>query len=818
MVREKVIPIYIEDEMKDAYIDYAMSVIIGRALPDVRDGLKPVHRRILYALHQMGLTHNKPYRKSARIVGEVLGKFHPHGDAAIYDTLSRMIQDFSLRYPLIDGQGNFGSLDGDEPAAMRYTEVRLGPLAEELLREIEKETVDFGPNFDGSLQEPYILPSAIPHLLVNGSSGIAVGMATNIPPHNLGEVVDTIIAVIDEPEIEIERLIPIIKGPDFPTGATICGRSGIKEAYTTGRGHITLRARVDIEKHKGGREYIVVKEIPFQVNKAKLVESIADLIRAKKVEGVADLRDESDRRGLRIVIELKRGEIAQVILNQLFKHTQLQTTFGVIMLALVNNQPRVLNLKQLITHYIEHRRRVTVRRIEYELRKAALQAHILEGLSLAIANLDKTIRMIKTSRSPEEAKEKLIKAFKLSSEQAQAILDMKLQRLTGLEREKIDLEYKELERRIKEYRAILRDSQKILDIISGELIAIKKKYGDRRRTQITKARVEEFRVEDLIAEEDVAITVSHAGYIKRIPVSAYRIQRRGGRGVTGMETKEEDYVEHLLIASTHQYILCFTNKGRVHWLKVYKIPQVGRVARGKAIVNLLRLDKDEFVTTFIPVKEFDDKHFLVMATKRGVVKKTNLSLYSRPRAGGIIALRLDKGDELIKVKLTDGSQDIILGTRAGLAIRFKEAQVRSMGRGARGVRGIRLSKEDRAIGMEAAREGATILAVTENGYGKRTKHTNYRVQSRGGKGVINIKTTKRNGPVVGIKMVDTSDGLMIVTAKGMIIQSPIKDIRSMGRNTQGVRLIRLKPEDKVVAIARVMSNQGEKKESGRVEE
>ncbi|MBU4310621.1 DNA gyrase subunit A [bacterium] len=806
-IKEKIIPIYIEDEMKDSYIDYAMSVIIGRALPDVRDGLKPVHRRILYAMHQMGMTHNRPHKKSARIVGEVLGKYHPHGDAAVYDTLTRMVQDFSLRHPLIDGQGNFGSVDGDAPAAMRYTEVRLGSLAEEILKDIEKETVNFGPNFDGSLQEPHILPSAIPNLLVNGSSGIAVGMATNIPPHNLEEVVDGTIAVIDDPEIEVEKLIPIIKGPDFPTGALICGRSGIEEAYTTGRGHITVRARADIEKHKGGRESIIVKEIPFQVNKARLVESIANLVRAKKIEGIADLRDESDRKGMRVVIELKRGEIAQVLLNQLFKHTQLQTTFGVIMLALVNNRPRVLNLKQVIVHYIEHRRRVTVRRIEYELRKDTLRAHILEGLRIAIANLDKTIKIIRASKSPEEAEEKLIKAFELSEEQAQAILDMKLQRLTGLEREKIDLEYKELEKRIKEYKTILKDPQKVLDIISEELLAIKKKYGDKRRTQITKAAVEEFQVEDLIAEEDVAITVSHTGYIKRIPVSTYRIQRRGGRGVTGMGTKEEDFVEHLLIASTHQYILCFTNKGRIHWLKVYKIPQTGRAAKGKAIVNLLKLDQDEFVTTFIPVKEFDDRHFLIMATKKGVIKKTNLAAYSRPRAGGIIALRLDKGDELMKVKMTDGSQDVVLGTRVGLAIRFRETQVRGMGRGARGVRGIRLSKEDRVIGMEVIREEATLLAITENGYGKRTKHTNYRVQSRGGKGVINIQTTKRNGPVVGIKMVDTSDGLMIVTARGMIIQSPIKDIRSMGRNTQGVRLIRLKPEDKVVAIARVMNNQ-----------
>jgi DNA gyrase subunit A len=815
-VKEKIIPIYIEDEMKDAYIDYAMSVIVGRALPDVRDGLKPVHRRIFYAMHQMGMIHSKPYKKSARIVGEVLGKYHPHGDAAVYDALTRMVQDFSLRYPLIDGQGNFGSIDGDSAAAMRYTEVRLGSLTGELLRDIEKETVNFGPNFDGSLQEPYILPSAIPNLLVNGSSGIAVGMATNIPPHNLPEIVDATLAVIEDPEIEIEKLLPIVKGPDFPTGGLICGRSGIEEAYLTGRGHITMRAKVDVEKSKGGRESLIVKEIPFQVNKARLVESIANLVRAKKIEGLADLRDESDRKGTRIVIEIRRGEIAQVILNQLFKHTQLQTTFGIIMLALVNKQPRILNLKQLIIHYIEHRRRVTVRKTEYELRKASLRAHILEGLRIAISNIDKTIKIIKSASSPEEARAGLIKAFKLSEEQAQAILDMRLQRLTGLERDKLDLEFKELEKRIKEYKAVLKNPQKVLDIISEELLAVKNKYGDKRRTQIIKSGVEEFRVEDLIAEEDVAITVSHSGYIKRIPVSTYRVQKRGGRGVTGMGTKEEDFVEHLFIASTHQYILCFTNKGRIHWLKVYKIPQAGRIAKGKAIVNLLRLDQDEFVTTFIPIKEFDDKHFLIMATKKGVVKKTNLAAYSRPRAGGIIALRLDNGDELIMVRMTDNTQDIILGTRAGLAIRFSEIQVRAMGRGARGVRGIRLNKDDRVVGMEVVKEEATVLAVTENGYGKRTKHTSYRVQSRGGKGVINIQTSKRNGPVVGIKMVDSDDGLMIVTAQGIIIQSLTQDIRIVGRNTQGVRLIRLRPEDKVVSVARIVSNnnQEDKKEDG----
>jgi len=795
------IPVNIEDEMRRSYMDYAMSVIIGRALPDIRDGLKPAHRRILYAMYDLGNLWNKSYKKSARIVGDVIGKYHPHGDAAVYDTIVRMAQVFSLRYPLIDGQGNFGSQDGDPPAAMRYTEVRMAEIASELLADIEKETVDFVANYDGSLKEPSILPAKIPNLLINGSSGIAVGMATNIPPHNLREVVDAIIALIKDPDLSLEQLMAIIPGPDFPTAGFIYGREGIKEAYRTGRGIIQLRARVFIEKKaKSDRECIIISELPYQVNKARLIERIAELTQEKKIEGISDLRDESDREGVRIVIELKREEIAQVVLNQLYQHTQMQITFGIIMLSLVENQPKVLNLKEQLNHFIDYRKLIILRRTAHELKKAEQQALILEGLKIAISNLDGIITLIRSSANPGVAREGLMKKFKLSEVQAQAILDMRLQRLTVLERGKINEEYQETVKLIKKLKQILDKEELVKDIIIEELTRIKEKYGDERRTEIIEKEAE-LNIEDLIIEEDMVVTITHNGYIKRNPISLYRSQRRGGKGVTGITTRQEDFVEHLFVASTHSHILFFTTSGKVFWQKVYEIPQAGRAAMGKAIVNLLHMDTEEKIAAILPVKKFEEGRYVVMATRKGLIKKTSIMAYSRPRTGGIIALHIDEGDELIAARLTDGSQEILLGSRKGKAIRFREQEVRPMGRNTRGVRGITLGKDDEVIGMESIGEGATILTVTENGFGKRTNTSEYRIQGRGGMGIITIRTTARNGNVIGMKQVTNEDEIMLITNYGKIIRIKIKEISVIGRNTQGVKLFGVEKDEKVVGIA-----------------
>jgi DNA gyrase subunit A len=813
---EKIIPVYIEDEMKSSYIDYAMSVIVGRALPDVRDGLKPVHRRILYSMKDLSLWHNKPYKKCARIVGDCLGRFHPHGDSAVYDALVRMVQDFSLRYPLVEGQGNFGSIDGDPAAAMRYTEARMQSITNEMLKDLEKDTVDFMPNFDNSLTEPALLPAAIPNLLVNGSSGIAVGMATNIPSHNLGEVIDAVIRVIDEPEVSIRDLMKIIKGPDFPTGGIICGRDGIKSAYTTGRGRIKLRAKAYIETFKNNRESIIVSELPYQVNKTTLIEQIAKLVQNKKVEGISDLRDESSKEGIRLVIDVKKGQPPQVILNQLYKHTQLETTFGVIMLALVNNQPRVLTLREMIDLFVEHRIDIITRRTKYELAKAEARAHILEGYKIALKHLDEVIKVIKKSKTPPIAKENLMKKFGLSAIQAQAILEMQLQRLTNLERDKIEKEYLALLKTIEQLKSILKSPKKILQIIKDELAEVRKKYSDDRRTDIL-AAIDELEVEDLIAKESMVITMSHAGYIKRIPVSSYRKQKRGGVGVMGSQLKEEDFVEHLFIASTHDYILFFTDKGKVYWLKVYEVPQSTRMAKGRAVVNLLQISKDENITSFIPVKEFSDDKYLVMATEGGIIKKTKLSAYSNPRKGGIIAITLKGSDRLIDCGVTDGKDEIIMAARMGKAIRFSESQVRDMGRSAAGVKGISLGKKDFCIGMVIAEKDSDLLTVSQEGFVKRTAFDKYRIQSRGGRGVINIKVTKRNGEVVGIKTVTDQDELIVITSSSMVVRCAVKDIRSIGRNTQGVRLISLKDKDKVVAIAKITpEEEAEKKEERKL--
>jgi DNA gyrase subunit A len=803
---EKIVPVYIEEEVKDSYLNYAMSVIVGRALPDVRDGLKPVHRRILYAMKELSLEHEKPYKKCARVTGEVLGKFHPHGDVAVYDALVRMAQDFSLRYPLVDGQGNFGSVDGDAPAAMRYTECRLAAIASEMLADIDKDTVNFGPNFDASLQEPLLLPATLPNLLVNGSSGIAVGMATNIPPHNLNEVADAIIHLLDNPEAEIKDLMRYLKGPDFPTGGVICGREGIKEAYAAGKGKLTVRAKATVEHLKSGKDLIVITEIPYQVQKSLLIESIAGLVDEKKIDGISDIRDESDKEGMRIVVELRRDVESQIVLNQLFKHTQLESTFGVIMLALVENRPKVLNLRQILDSYIEHRKTIIRRRTQFELDKALRRAHILEGLKIALKYIDRIIKTIKTSKSVEAAKERLMKEFDLSDVQSQAILEMQLQRLTALERDKIDAEYLELLKKIELCRAILASEKKIEGIIKEELEGLEKKYGDERRTDIV-GEVEELEVEDLIAEEDVVVTISHGGYIKRLPVSAYRKQKRGGRGVTGAEVKEEDFIEHLFVASTKDYLLVFTDKGRVHWLKVYEIPPASRIAKGKAIVNLLQLAPDEKVSSTIPVKEFSPDKFLVMVTKQGLVKKTRLDEYSNPRKGGIIGITLENADELIEVKLTDGKQELLIATRQGKAIRFPESQVRDMGRQAKGVRGVSLAKKDEVIAMELAQKEATVLTVTELGFTKRTPISQYRLQRRGGKGIINIKVTAKNGPAVRLKTVSDKDELMVITQNGMFLRCAVKDIRSTGRSAQGVRLIKLTDKDRVSSVAHVIAEE-----------
>jgi DNA gyrase subunit A len=805
-VDERLTQIAIEDEMRSSYLDYAMSVIVGRALPDVRDGLKPVHRRILYGMNEMGLVHNRVYRKSAKIVGEIMGNYHPHGDSAIYDTLVRMAQDFNMRYPLVDGQGNYGSVDGDPPAAMRYTEARLTKLAEEMLADIDKETVDFGPNYDESRTEPLVLPAKVPNLLVNGAGGIAVGYATNIPTHNIGEVVAGLVLLLDNPEVTIPQLMKAIPGPDFPTAGFIYGTQEIKKAYETGRGLLTLRAKVNVETdERTDRDRLIVTEIPYQVNKARLIEKIAELIQDKKVEGISDLRDESDRDGVRIVIEIKKGDIPLVVLNNLYKHTQLQTTFGVIMLALVHNRPEVLNLKQILEAFIEHRREVIIRRTAYELRKAEERAHILEGLKIALDNLDAVITLIRRAQSPEVARGGLMRQFRLTEIQATAILDMKLQRLTQLERNKLIEEYQETLKKMEYLRSILASEALIRKIVKDELLAIKEAYKDERRTQIVKEEAE-ISIEDLIAQEEVVVTISHAGYIKRNPVSLYRAQRRGGKGKIGMGIREEDFVETLFTASTHDYLLFFTDAGKVYWLKVHEIPEAGRAAKGKAMINLLALAGDEKVTATLPVKEFREDRFVVMATRQGVIKKTELSAYGNPRQGGIIALTLDEGDKLIGVQITDGQREILLGTRQGIVIRFKEEEVRPMGRTAHGVRGITLEEGNEVIGMETITPDSTtaILTITEGGYGKRTPVSEYRIQGRAGKGIISIKTTERNGLAVGFLQVRNDDEIMIMAAQGKILRCKVDDMREIGRNTQGVRVLELdSPEDRVVGVARL---------------
>ncbi|HUI68470.1 MAG TPA: DNA gyrase subunit A [Nitrospirota bacterium] len=809
MEPQEIKPINIEQEMKTSYLDYSMSVIVGRALPDVRDGLKPVHRRILYAMFREGLLHSKKYSKSAGVVGEVLKKYHPHGDSAVYDTMVRMAQDFNMRYPLVDGQGNFGSVDGDPAAAYRYTEARLTKLAEELLADIDKETVDFVPNFDDTTVEPSVLPTRVPNLLINGSAGIAVGMATNIPPHNLSEVVDGLVLMIDNPEVAIQELMALIKGPDFPTAGFIHGYEGIKQAYLNGRGIIQMRARATIEEGKGDRESIVVTELPYQVNKARLLERIAELVQEKKITGISEIRDESDREGMRVVIDLKKSEISSVILNQLYKHTAMQSTFGVIMLALVNNQPRVLNLRKLLSHFIQHRREVVLRRTRYDLKKAEERAHILLGLKIALENLDAVIALIKASASPEEAKNGLVREFMLSEIQAQAILDMRLQRLTGLERDKIIAEYEEVLKEIARLNEILASDTLVMKIIRDELLAIKQEYGDPRRTEIV-PETSEIDIEDLIKDEDMVITISHAGYIKRNPLTTYRAQKRGGKGKIGMETKEEDFVERLFTASAHSYILFFTNKGRVYWLKVHQIPEASRQAKGKAIVNLIQLSQEERVTAALPVREFTPEHFILMATKKGIIKKTELESYSHPRPSGIIAITLEEGDELISAEVTDGERDVFLGTRDGLSIRFSETDVREIGRAGKGVIGIRLEESNEVVGMEIVRDNSTILTVTEKGYGKRSTLEDYRSQGRGGKGIITIKTTEKNGRVIGMAQVSEDDEIILITTNGKVLRIRTKDISVQGRNTQGVRLFDIDEGDKVVSFAKVMEREEEK--------
>jgi DNA gyrase subunit A len=807
---QKNIPVNIEDEMKKSYMDYAMSVIIGRAIPDVRDGMKPVHRRVLYAMSEMGNVWNKAYKKSARIVGDIIGKYHPHGDAAAYDTIVRMAQDFSMRYPLIDGQGNFGSVDGDPPAAMRYTEIRMARLAEEMLADLEKETVDFTPNYDNSMHEPTVLPARIPALLLNGTSGIAVGVATNIPPHNLRELIDGTIALIRNPDITIEELILYVKGPDFPTAGFINGREGIISAYQTGRGSVRMRARAIIERNaRNDRESIIITELPYLVNKANLMEKISELVKEKKIEGIADLRDESDRDGIRIVIDLKREEPSGVILNQLYKHTQMETTFGVIMLAIDRNQPRVLNLKEVLQKFVDFRKEVITRRTIYDLRKTKERAHILEGLIVALNHIDAVVQLIKKSKSPQEAAQALSANFGLTEIQARAILDMRLQRLTGLERDKILDEYRDLSQLIITLQGILDDPQKVLDIIMSELEEIHKKYGDERRTEIV-GSIEDINIEDMIVEEDMVVTVSHSGYIKRNPVSLYRSQRRGGKGKVGMGTKEEDFVEKIFIASTHHYILIFTNVGRVYWLKVYQLPQAGRAAKGKAIVNLVNLSQGERVASVLPVKEFTDGKSVVMVTKQGIIKKTELAAFSNPRSGGIIAVTIDEGDDLIDVQLTRGGQDIFLGTRKGQAILFHEEDVRDMGRTARGVIGIRMDDDDAVVGMEIPTEGNSIITVSENGYGKRTAVEEYRQQNRGGQGVINLKTVAKVGNVSGVLQVTGEEDVVLISDAGKIIRLKVAEVPLLHRSTQGVRLIELDPEEKLVGVARAERDTEEK--------
>ncbi len=812
------LPVNIEDEMKRSYMDYAMSVIIGRALPDARDGLKPAHRRVLYGMKTMGLASNRGYRKCAKIVGEVMGNFHPHGDASIYDTLVRLAQDFNMRYQLVDGQGNFGSIDGDSPAAMRYTEARLQALSDDMMADLDKETVDFTPNYDETSEEPTVLPAPFPNLLVNGSAGIAVGMATNVPPHNLTEVINGCIWIIEQTHLrsasddtprpsaaeKIRQLIRLIPGPDFPTGGYIVGRLGCVQAYTTGRGSIMMRARSTVETNKkGDRQSIVFTEIPYQVNKAKLIERIADLVREKTIEGISDLRDESDREGMRIVVELKRGEMPDVVLNNLYKHTPLQSSFGIIMLAIVGGRPKVLSLLELVESFVEFRRDVVRRRIEFELRKAEARYHILEGLKIALDHLDEVIKLIRASKTVPEARDGLMATFGLSQIQSQAILDMQLQRLTGLERQKILDELAELLKTIERLRAILASDRLLMQIIADELREVQKKYGDDRRTEIIEGESGELSIEDLIAEEDMAITVSNTGYIKRTAISTYRNQRRGGKGRIGMRTREEDFVSHLFVASTHAYIMIFSDRGRAYWLKVHEIPDVGPGGKGKSIANLVSMEEGEKIAALLAVKEFDDTRFVVMGTRKGVVKKTALGAFSNPRAGGIIAMGVEDGDSVIAAQVTEGAAEVFIGTRSGMAIRFPETDVRPMGRTAYGVRGITLRDDDYVVAMEIVRPGGALLSVTERGFGKRTEIDEYRVQARGGLGIINIATTDRNGPVAGISYVIDGDEVLLITQQGMILRMQTNDIRAIGRATQGVTLINIESEDKVVSIAKL---------------
>ena len=807
-IRQNKVPVYIEDEMRQSYVDYAMSVIVGRALPDVRDGLKPVHRRVLFAMHDMGNHWNNAYRKSARVVGDVIGKYHPHGDAAAYDTIVRLAQNFSMRYCLVDGQGNFGSVDGDPPAAMRYTEIRMARIAEEILADIDKETVDFLPNYDDSLKEPSVLPSRLPNLLINGASGIAVGMATNIPPHNLNEVIDGLIALVERPELTIDELMEYIPGPDFPTAGFIHGREGINQGYKTGRGSVQMRARVFTETVKRtGKEQIIVSEIPYMVNKTRLLEQMANLVNDKKIEGIADLRDESDRDGMRIVIELKRDAVPQIVINSLYKHTSLQETFGVNMLAIIDNRPKLLNLKEILEAFLGHRRETVIRRTAHDLRKAEERLHILEGLKIALDNLDAVITLIRESPDPRSAREGLMTSFGLSEAQSQAILEMRLQRLTGLERDKIIEEYRATEATIAELRGILADEKRVYAIIVEELREVKEAFGDERRTAIVD-RAEDISIEDLIVEEDMVVTVSHEGYIKRNPITLYRAQHRGGKGKVGTTTRDEDFVEALFVASTHSHILFFTTIGKVYRIKVHELPQGGRSAKGRPVVNLLQLQDGEKVSAFLPVREFQEGRYVIFATRRGLVKKTDLMAYSSPRVTGIRAIALEENDSLIGVQLTDGDQDILLSTMDGQSIRFKEGQVRPTGRDTMGVIGIRLEEDDQVVSMEVLHPGASILTVSDKGMGKRTGIDEYRSQGRGGRGLITMKTTDRTGRVVGVQQVVDEDQLMLITDGGKIIRLRIGDLRVIGRNTQGVHLIDLDNGERVASLARLAEDDG----------
>ena len=824
MAREKIIPITIEDEMQSSYIDYSMSVIVSRALPDVRDGLKPVHRRALFGMNDLGMLHNRGYKKSARIVGEVLGKYHPHGDSAVYDSIVRMVQDFSLRYPLVDGQGNFGSVDGDSAAAMRYTEVRMDRIAEELLTDINKNTVDYQTNFDDTLLEPTVLPGALPNLLINGASGIAVGMATNMAPHNLTEVINGIQAFIDNQEIEVKELMKHITAPDFPTGGIIYGYEGVKDAYETGRGKVTLRARANTEELRGGREQIVITEIPYQVNKSTLIEKIADLVHTEKITEISEVRDESDREGMRVVIILKRSANAGVVLNQLYKYTQMQTTFGIINLALVQGRPKVMDIKELIRHYVEHRVEIIIRRTIYDLEAAEARAHILEGLKIALDNLDEVIKIIRASKNPQIANVELRKNFALTDIQAKAILEMRLQKLTGLERERIDGEYNGIVEKIAEYRVILSDRSEQYSIIKTELDDLLERYGDERRTQIVYS-AEDFSVEDMIADEDVVVTISNKGFIKRMPLSGYRRQRRGGKGMKGTTTREEEYVEHLFVATNHNYILFFSESGKCYWLKVYEIPEGGRLARGRAIVNLIEINKDDAIKAFVPVKSLDDPEYLkdksiVMCSVNGQIKKTSLEAYSRPRRDGIIAINIKDDDSLLAAELTDGDSNIILANSNGRAIRFHETDVRQMGRNTSGVRGMTLGKDDAIVDVVIIKNTheATVLAISENGFGKRSLVDDYREQSRGGKGVITLKTTPKTGGLIALKEVSDQDDLMVITQRGKVIRMNCGSIRTMGRNTQGVRIMRLDSDGSIAAVTRVVNEEEEGGDADEVNE